>query len=93
MLIIVSNYQALDFVVSEARKYGVRLVLTLTNNLQDYGGRPQYLQWARSAGEPVNSDDDFYTNAVMKGYYKNYVKVHYKRTKYINELQRTFYLQ
>ncbi|XP_075647525.1 mannan endo-1,4-beta-mannosidase 5-like [Castanea sativa] len=67
-------FQALDFVVSEARKYGVRLVLTLTNNLQDYGGRPQYVQWARSAGEPVNSDDDFYTNAVMKGYYKNYVK-------------------
>ena len=92
MLITVSNYQALDFVVSEARKYGVRLVLTLTNNLQDYGGRPQYVQWARSTGEPVNSDDDFYTNAVMKGYYKNYVKVYYKRTKYINELQRTFYL-
>ncbi|KAK7836284.1 mannan endo-1 [Quercus suber] len=68
-------FQALDFVVSEARKYRVRLVLTLTNNLQDYGGRPQYVQWAKSAGEPVNSDDDFYTNAVTKGYYKNYVEV------------------
>lgn len=67
-------FQALDFVVSEARKYGIRLILSLTNNYQDYGGRPQYVQWARSAGVPVNNDDDFYTNAVVKGYYKNYVK-------------------
>jgi mannan endo-1,4-beta-mannosidase len=75
LMITVSNYQALDFVVSEARKYGIRLILSLTNNYQDYGGRPQYVQWARSAGVPVNNDDDFYTNAVVKGYYKNYVKV------------------
>jgi endo-1,4-beta-mannosidase len=70
-----SDCQGLDFVISEARKYGVRLILALTNNYQDYGGRPQYVKWARSAGVAVNGDDDFYTNAVVKGYYKNHVKV------------------
>lgn len=61
--------------MSEAPKYGLRLMLSLVNNYKDFGGRPQYVQWARSAGVSVNSDDDFYTNPVVKGYYKNHVKV------------------
>ncbi|XP_019450552.1 PREDICTED: mannan endo-1,4-beta-mannosidase 5-like [Lupinus angustifolius] len=68
-------FQALDFVVAEAKKYGVRLILSLVNNYNDFGGRPQYVQWAKSSGIPVNNDDDFYTNPVIKGYYKNHVKV------------------
>ena len=61
--------------ISEARKNGIRLVLTLSNNYQDFGGRPQYVNWARNAGVQVNNDDDFYINPVIKGYYKNHVKV------------------
>lgn len=67
--------QALDFVVSEAGKYGVKLILSLVNNWKDYGGKYQYLQWARERGQSVNSDDDFFTNPVIKQYYKNHVKV------------------
>ncbi|OVA16481.1 Glycoside hydrolase [Macleaya cordata] len=67
-------FQALDFVISEALKYGIRLILSLVNNYNDYGGRPQYAQWAKNAGVQITSDDDFYTNQVLKGYYKNHVK-------------------
>ncbi|KAH7519743.1 hypothetical protein FEM48_Zijuj08G0069600 [Ziziphus jujuba var. spinosa] len=67
-------FQGLDFVVSEARKYGIKLILSLSNNYNDYGGRPQYVQWARNAGVHINGDDDFYANPVVKGYYKNHVK-------------------
>ena len=67
--------KGLDFVISEAGKQGIRLILSLVNNFNDFGGRPQYVQWARSNGEPVNSDDDFYTDPVVKGYYKNHVQV------------------
>ncbi|XP_058099997.1 mannan endo-1,4-beta-mannosidase 5-like [Magnolia sinica] len=67
-------FQALDFVISEARRYKVRLILSLANNFKDFGGRPQYVQWARNAGAQVSSDDDFYTNPVVKDYYKNHVK-------------------
>ena len=70
-----TNIQGLDFVISEAKKNGVRLILSLSNNYKDFGGRPQYVNWARNAGAPVNSDDDFYANEVVKGYYKNHVKV------------------
>ncbi|KAL3845718.1 hypothetical protein ACJIZ3_003121 [Penstemon smallii] len=67
-------FQGLDFVISEAKKYGIRLILSFVNNYNDFGGRPQYAQWARSAGLQVNSDDDFYTHMVLKDYYKNHIK-------------------
>ncbi|KAK1433412.1 hypothetical protein QVD17_10322 [Tagetes erecta] len=67
-------FQGLDFVVAEARKHGIRLILSFVNNYKDFGGRPQYVEWARSSGVQVHNDDDFYTNPVVKGYYKNHVK-------------------
>ncbi|CAN6467487.1 unnamed protein product [Victoria cruziana] len=67
-------FKGLDFVVSEARKHGVYLILSLVNNFNDFGGRRQYVQWARERGQQLNSDDDFYTNPVVKSYYKNHIK-------------------
>ncbi|KAG5601826.1 hypothetical protein H5410_033196 [Solanum commersonii] len=55
--------QGLDFVISEARKYGIRLILSFVNNYKDFGGRSQYAQWAKNAGiQNINSEDDFYTH-------------------------------
>ncbi|XP_077219646.1 mannan endo-1,4-beta-mannosidase 4-like [Tasmannia lanceolata] len=67
-------FKGLDFVISEAKKYGVHLILSLVNNYPDFGGRKQYVQWAREQGQSLSSDDAFYTNPVVKGYYKNHVK-------------------
>lgn len=67
-------FQGLDFVISEARKYNIYLILSFANNYEDYGGRPQYVQWARNAGVHLNNDDDFYTHPVVKGYYRNHVQ-------------------
>ena len=61
--------------VSEANKYGVRLILSLVNNYVSFGGKAQYVQWARNAGQNLNSEDDFFTNPTIKGYYKNRVNV------------------
>ena len=66
--------QGLDFVVSHAKSYGIKLILSFVNNYKDYGGRAQYVQWGRGAGQNIMSDDDFYTNPTVKGYYKNHVK-------------------
>ncbi|XP_009621242.2 mannan endo-1,4-beta-mannosidase 1 [Nicotiana tomentosiformis] len=67
-------FQGLDFVISEAKKYGVRLILSFVNNWNDFGGKAQYAQWARNAGAQINSDDDFYTHPMLKSYYKNHIK-------------------
>ncbi|KAL8230977.1 hypothetical protein R6Q57_000755 [Mikania cordata] len=67
-------FQGLDFVVAEARKYGLRLIISFVNNYKDFGGRPQYIEWARCSGVQIHSDDEFYTNPTVKGYYKNHVE-------------------
>jgi mannan endo-1,4-beta-mannosidase len=62
-------------VISEAKNYGIRLILSLVNNFDDFGGRAQYVMWAHEAGEMLNSKDDFYTSELVKKYYKNHIKV------------------
>ncbi|CAL5383550.1 unnamed protein product [Camellia sinensis] len=48
--------------------------LELVNNYENFGGKKQYVDWARSQGQNLASDDDFFTNSVVKGYYKNRIK-------------------
>ncbi|KAK7284450.1 hypothetical protein RJT34_19196 [Clitoria ternatea] len=67
-------FKGLDFVISEAGKIGVRLILSFVNNWNDYGGKSMYLQWARENGHLVTNDDDFFTNPFIQNYYKNHVK-------------------
>ena len=61
--------------VSESHKYGFKLILSLENNYEKFGGKAQYVQWAHNVGQNLNSVDDFFTNPTIKGYYKNHVKV------------------
>ncbi|OEL15289.1 Mannan endo-1,4-beta-mannosidase 4 [Dichanthelium oligosanthes] len=68
-------FQGLDFVIAEARRHGIYLLLCLTNNFHDFGGKRQYVAWAREAGHGDLADaDDFFNSTVVKGYYKNHVK-------------------
>ncbi|RWW54840.1 hypothetical protein BHE74_00038556, partial [Ensete ventricosum] len=67
--------RALDFVISEAKKYGVHLILSLVNNWEGFGGKKQYVQWARDKGQRLGSEDDFFRNDVVKQFYKNHVNV------------------
>jgi len=67
-------FKGLDFVISEARRYGIRLILSLVNNYENFGGKKQYVQWARNHGQYLTSDDDFFRNSVVKGYYKNHIR-------------------
>lgn len=68
------TFQGLDYVISEAKKNGVYLILTLVNNWGDFGGKSEYVQWARDQGQSISSDDDFFSNEVAKEMYKNHIK-------------------
>lgn len=69
--------------VSEARKYRIRLILSLINNWDSYGGKAQYVKWAgddaAADGGRLNItasvDDDFFSDQTVKVYFKNHVKV------------------
>eukprot|EP00257_Ricinus_communis_P005881 XP_002520563.2 mannan endo-1,4-beta-mannosidase 6 [Ricinus communis] len=68
-------FQGLDYVIVEARKNRIRLILSLVNNLNAFGGKAQYVRWAQEAGVNVSSSDDsFFSNPTIKEYYKAYIK-------------------
>lgn len=74
-IFIIASFQALDFVISEAKKYKIRLILSLTNNWDAYGGKAQYVKWGKAAGLNLTSDDEFFSDTTLKSYYKAHVKV------------------
>ncbi|GAB4824924.1 Mannan endo-1,4-beta-mannosidase 2 [Ancistrocladus abbreviatus] len=68
-------FKALDYVIAEARRYGIRLILSLVNDLQAYGGKTQYVKWAWQEGLGVSSSNDsFFFDPSIRTYFKNYVK-------------------
>ncbi|XP_016469865.1 mannan endo-1,4-beta-mannosidase 2 [Nicotiana tabacum] len=68
-------FRALDHVIAEARRNGIRLILSLVNNLQAYGGKTQYVKWAWEEGVALSSSNDsFFYDPSIRRYFKNYVK-------------------
>ncbi|KAI3844428.1 hypothetical protein C5167_009063 [Papaver somniferum] len=68
-------FKALDHVIVEARRNGVRLILTLVDNLQAFGGKTQYVKWAWEEGVGVSaSNDSFFYDPTIRTYFKQYVK-------------------
>ncbi|CAN6308648.1 unnamed protein product [Urochloa humidicola] len=68
-------FQGLDFVIAEAGRHGIYLLLCLVNNFHDFGGKRQYVAWAREAGhDGLATADHFFNTTVVKDYYKNHVK-------------------
>ena len=72
--------ERLDYAIYKASKENVKLLIDFTNNWEAFGGMNQYVKWAKLAGENVDNHDDFYTNDVIKGWYKNYISELLNRT-------------
>ncbi|XP_078439394.1 mannan endo-1,4-beta-mannosidase 7-like isoform X2 [Wolffia australiana] len=66
-------FQSLDFVVAEARRNGIRLVLSFANNYAGFGGKKQFVDWARAQGRSISNDDGFFSDALATTMYKNHV--------------------
>ncbi|KAL9261779.1 Mannan endo-1,4-beta-mannosidase 2-like protein [Drosera capensis] len=68
-------FKGLDYVVAEARRFGIRLILSLVNNLQPYGGKTQYAKWAWEEGVGISSSNDsFFYDPSIRIYFKDYIK-------------------
>ncbi len=61
-------FASMDYVVSEAGKRGIKLIITLVNNWDDFGGMNQYVKWAGLTGH-----DLFYTDASVKALFRVYI--------------------
>jgi mannan endo-1,4-beta-mannosidase len=71
----------LDTAIAEAKKRGIRVILTRTNYWTDYGGLAQYAKWAGAS-----SAQDFYTNTTMQGYFKEYATMLSQRTNTVTKV-------
>ncbi|KAK3161921.1 hypothetical protein QOZ80_1BG0083120 [Eleusine coracana subsp. coracana] len=68
-------FKALDRVVAEAGRHGVRLILSMANNLEAYGGKTQYVKWAWEEGVGLSaSNDSFFSDPAIRDYFKVYIK-------------------
>lgn len=69
-------FQGLDYLIWKAEQLGLRLILVLVNNWDDYGGMNQYVEWSPTA----QSHDDFYTDENTKKWFRDYLSAVLNRT-------------
>lgn len=62
------GYERFDYTVWKASQLGLKLVVTLTNNWDAFGGMNQYVSWFGGTNH-----DDFYTKPEIKQAFKNYI--------------------
>lgn len=65
----------LDYVLAAAGRAGIKLVIPLTNNWSAFGGMDQYVRWRGG-----QYHDDFYTDATIRGWYKDWISHVLNRT-------------
>jgi len=63
-----NGFARLDQVIATARAKGLRLVIPLVNNWNNFGGIDQYVRWA---GKQYH--DDFYTDPTIRGWYRAWI--------------------
>ena len=69
-----NGIQRLDYVVARAGALGLRLVIPLVNNWNDFGGMDQYVGWRDlSAPGETRYHDSFYTDPVIRGWYRDWI--------------------
>jgi mannan endo-1,4-beta-mannosidase len=73
-----NNYQenglrGLDQAIWEAKRRGIRVIVPLVNNWADYGGLPAYAAWATREDGIVHAHDDFFSDARIRQWWKDYV--------------------
>lgn len=62
----------LDYVLYQAQQHDMKLIITLTNYWDAFGGMGQYVNWAEEIGITGLQKEDFYTNETLKQWYKDY---------------------
>ncbi|MGN1114749.1 MAG: X2-like carbohydrate binding domain-containing protein [Oscillospiraceae bacterium] len=76
-----NGIQKLDYVISEAEKRDLKLIVTFTNYWEAFGGMGQYVKYLqlKNGETPDNNKIDekdvceFYTNETIKQWYKDYI--------------------
>ena len=56
-----------DFVTGLILGHGIKLIFTLVNNYESFGGKKHYKNWAKSQGQYLTFNDDFFGSSLFRG--------------------------
>lgn len=73
-------FRGLDYALDEARKRGIRMIISFVDNWSAVGGVDQYINWSSTA----KTHDDFFSDHQTKRMYKNHVQAVIHRVNTIN---------
>eukprot|EP00210_Caulerpa_lentillifera_P001222 g1178.t1 len=73
-------FRGFDYVLDEARKRGIRMILSFTDNWPKFGGADEYVRWSTTA----QTHEDFFTDVQARQMYKNHVRTVIQRRNSIN---------
>lgn len=65
-----SGFENLDYAIYRARQLGIRLIFTLVNNWDAFGGMNAYVNWSPTA----QSHDDFYSDPETRAIFRDYIR-------------------
>lgn len=71
-----TRFKQADYVFYAAEKYHIKLIPTLVNNWNDYGGKEQYLKWV---GRDPSEETSFYTDPNIRALFENYLSYVFAR--------------
>ncbi len=63
------TFKNLDYAIYRAEQLGIRLVFTLVNNWDAFGGMNTYVKWTKTA----KTHDDFYSDPEARALFKAYI--------------------
>jgi hypothetical protein len=64
----------LDLVLATARAHGLRVIITLSNNWDDFGGIRQYLAWAGLPSDGFGNRDAFFSDERTRAFYRAHLE-------------------
>jgi hypothetical protein len=85
------QFMLFDYILESAKKNGIKIIITLENYWEAYGGIDKRLSWEGLPGVSHANRAKFFTNAGCKTQYKNYVNHfvtrvnHYTNVAYKND--------
>ena len=77
-----TTFRGLDELLVQASSRGIRVILTLVNNWDDFAGMRRYSLW-RFGPQGVNHDA-FYNDPVIRAWFKEYISLLVNRVNYVN---------
>ena len=81
---IAAGPRQLDRVLASARKNGLRVIVTLSNYWDDYGGIRQYLAWAKLPTDTWDARDRFFSDDKTRAMYRAHVQALVERVNTVN---------